>query len=278
MATFVHLSDEKNTAAIIKNGIKGEVVFCMPVITDFYATHQWLREMRRCHRGCNIIAIYFKIPDDEMVLCGNYLCELERASAKKAHEIFLNLPNKLGFQVMVERKILKAEITRTKHLPQTIGWRYFPASNGKQLCFCPACISFGSYKSRSLRQAEIKKLFKALRVAADNELKIGILYEIADMRCEIEGGDKNEAALSECLDSSDMKLKCAAIDCAQSLYGKKYRDFFLENIYNIDDKSIIEASIWALKNMYKDDVLSKIDMTKCSELALEVIKELLVEE
>ena len=56
MAVFVHFTDENKKNSIIKNGIKmGTIhyenikkgVFCMPVIPDFYATHQWVRENKK---------------------------------------------------------------------------------------------------------------------------------------------------------------------------------------------------------------------------------------
>jgi hypothetical protein len=100
MAIFVHLSDEKNKNSIIKNGIKIEKIhyekitrgiFCMPVISDFYATHQWLREIKQYSSGNNIIAIYFKIPDNELVCCGKYNDKFIQITAKSAHEQFMKL-------------------------------------------------------------------------------------------------------------------------------------------------------------------------------------------
>jgi hypothetical protein len=60
VAVFVHFTDENKKNSIIKNGIKmGTIhyknikkgVFCMPVIPDFYATHQWVREIKQYNSG-----------------------------------------------------------------------------------------------------------------------------------------------------------------------------------------------------------------------------------
>jgi hypothetical protein len=114
MALFVHLTDEKNRRHI-HDGIKqGKIhdeavsrgVFCMPVISDFYATHQWLREMKMCRAANSIIAIYFKIPDNESVLYGQYNMQMLKTTAAEAHKIFNELENKSAFLVNALFKIL----------------------------------------------------------------------------------------------------------------------------------------------------------------------------
>ena len=56
MPAFVHLTQEKEKNRIQRSGIrKSRIhlkntdtgVFCMPVINDYFATHQWLREIKR---------------------------------------------------------------------------------------------------------------------------------------------------------------------------------------------------------------------------------------
>lgn len=55
MALFVHLTPEKNIKSIKRNGIKlsgnknfgQRGVYAMPVIQNFYISHQWLRELKR---------------------------------------------------------------------------------------------------------------------------------------------------------------------------------------------------------------------------------------
>jgi len=77
LATFVHVFPAEKEKSILTAGIKaGKVhydeiqkgIFCMPVISDFYATHQWVREIMRRHK--NILVVYFRIPDSDEVWIG----------------------------------------------------------------------------------------------------------------------------------------------------------------------------------------------------------------
>ena len=56
MANFVHLAYVDTITKIRRSGIKPKQiqssknpigVFCTPVITDYYASHQWARELKR---------------------------------------------------------------------------------------------------------------------------------------------------------------------------------------------------------------------------------------
>ncbi len=143
MGLFVHLSPENQIEKIRKSGIsvskvhykkikKG--VFCMPVINDFYSTHQWLRELRRFNKK-NIVGIYFNIPDEEIVWIGHYNEEPNQMKASQAIKMFIEIENKMGIEVTIPRKIKASEIKKIKNLPQIIGWRYFPESHGKNYVF-----------------------------------------------------------------------------------------------------------------------------------------------
>jgi hypothetical protein len=68
MATLVHLTPEKNASRILRHGINvGRGIFCMPVLPHYYITHQWVRELKRQGQR-SIVAIYFQVPADEVVL------------------------------------------------------------------------------------------------------------------------------------------------------------------------------------------------------------------
>jgi hypothetical protein len=71
MAMFVHLTSESRIARIRRNGIarlhkavgtSPEGVYAVPVAPNFYASHQWLRELKRRNQG-PIAGVYFRIPD-----------------------------------------------------------------------------------------------------------------------------------------------------------------------------------------------------------------------
>jgi hypothetical protein len=80
MAMLVHLAPESRVAQIRRNGIarlrkaagtSPRGVFAVPVTRNFYASHQWLRELKR-HKQAPIAGIYFRIPDDQPVWVGHY--------------------------------------------------------------------------------------------------------------------------------------------------------------------------------------------------------------
>ena len=71
MPVFVHLTLHSNVASIRRGGIglrkrrfRPRGVYAMPVTRNYYVSHQWLRELRR-HGGGTIVAVYFRVPDDE---------------------------------------------------------------------------------------------------------------------------------------------------------------------------------------------------------------------
>src|SRR5215469_4511792 len=78
MATFVHLTSAKHLRRILRAGIKPEAtglgstgVFALPVTPNYVVSHQWARELRKWGRG-RISAIYFRVPDEELVKVGHY--------------------------------------------------------------------------------------------------------------------------------------------------------------------------------------------------------------
>jgi len=156
MATFVHLTAERNLKSILRNGItlltrRGNNVrgvYCSPVTPNYYATHQWLRELKRWKRGPGqMVAIYFRIPDDDMVSVGRYNEEHLQMTAAQAIARVMQRDYIGGYEVIIPRKIVKDEILRVKSAPQVIGWRYWPESKGNE----PWCAKRGEYGARKVR-------------------------------------------------------------------------------------------------------------------------------
>ncbi|WP_207493711.1 hypothetical protein [Aridibaculum aurantiacum] len=143
MPILVHLADERDAAKILNGGIKpGRYdygVYCMPVLPNFYITHQWLRELKR-NGAKTFVGIYFRVPSSELVYAGKYSNKHKRITLGDAIREIMQLEDPLGYELIVERKIEPNEITRIKHLPQTIGWRYMPNSKGKKPCNCEYCL------------------------------------------------------------------------------------------------------------------------------------------
>ena len=160
MAMFVHFAPESSVAQIRRRGIARSRrqspsecptgTFAVPVTRDFYLSHQWLRELRR-RAGRTLAAVYFRIPDEELVWVGHYNRGHQSMTAAEAAAVFMAAENREGWEVVVPRRIEPTEIHRTKVLPQVLGWRYFPGAKGRRPCPCEFCTrgDFGAQRLRA---------------------------------------------------------------------------------------------------------------------------------
>jgi len=57
----------------------------------------------------------------------------------------------VGYEIVVPRAIPARDIHRVRHVPQVVGWRYFPGSHGRPPCPCPVC-THGEYGAASIRR------------------------------------------------------------------------------------------------------------------------------
>lgn len=161
MAMFVHFAPQRRIKSILRSGIarlrrgwNGSPggIFSLPVTQNFYATHQWLRELRRFGRGTQV-AVYFRIPDEEPVWFGHFGQSHLQMPADDAVSAMMHGPQVDGFEVIIPRKISAREIHRVKALPQIVGWRYFPGSHERKPCACPYCQR-GQYGGQRIRAAD----------------------------------------------------------------------------------------------------------------------------
>ena len=160
MAMFVHLTAESLAARIRRNGISRlrkpigttpSGVFAVPVSRNFYASHQWLRELKRWNAG-PLVGIYFRIPDEERVWVGHYGQAHRWLSAAEATAEFARADDPLGWQIVIPRRIEPNEIHKTRRLRQVIGWRFYPKAKGKPpFCTCKFCTR-GKYGAAKLRK------------------------------------------------------------------------------------------------------------------------------
>jgi hypothetical protein len=158
MARFTHLAREKDERAIRRGGIKPSPVvegivgvYAMPVLPDFFASHQWLRELRRLG-STPLVAIDFVIPDGEEVYAGHYSSLGAKTTAAQASAVIMRAEDPRGYQVVIPRKIEVRELARTRRVPQVVGWRYRPDAHGKPPCTCDFCQR-GTFKAASLRES-----------------------------------------------------------------------------------------------------------------------------
>ncbi len=120
MPRFVHLAREAMAKRIVVNGIRprriprhpadllGEdpdrLIWAFPLLQDFAASYQWLRELKWCGAR-TIVAIVFKIDDDEPVFVRHFGQEPRAMSAAEAYGFILRLDNPLGYELMIPRRI-----------------------------------------------------------------------------------------------------------------------------------------------------------------------------
>ena len=152
---FLHLAPETKSKAIVRSGIRlprrGRGVYAMPVTRNYVVSHQWLRELKR--RGSRtLVAIHFRIPDEEAVQVGHYGRHHLTMTAAEAVAIVMNAGDAEGYEVIIPRAITRGEIHAVRAVRQVIGWRYFPGSHGKPPCGCPICQPRGSIRSRKIRE------------------------------------------------------------------------------------------------------------------------------
>jgi hypothetical protein len=160
VAIFVHLASEKKAKAVARSGIRlprsrpGSLrgVYAMPVTKNFYVSHQWLRELKRNGQR-TLVAVHFRIPDEQVVTVGHYNQEHITVTAAEAVAIVMRVRHAEGYEVIVPRAISAQEIHAIRDVPQVVGWRYYPDSHGKRPCGCPVCQPRGGIKSRKLRNA-----------------------------------------------------------------------------------------------------------------------------
>lgn len=188
MPIFVHLTSEKNIKSIRRTGIRQEVIhcvespkgiFCMPVIGDFYATHQWARELIRFGLR-NPYAVYFRLPDNEPVWYGRYNNDHRKMTASEALNIFAGEKDQMGFQVILPRKVLPNEIVKFRSVPP-LGWRFSPSAKGTKPCLCPICISRGEYGSHKLFEQKLDEYYKDFCHAKDTKQKSAALCNLASL-------------------------------------------------------------------------------------------------
>ena len=131
----------------------------MPVLPNFYVSHQWLRELKR-NGVKTFVGVYFRVSSAEMVYAGKYGKKHKHIPLGQAIKELMDLEDPLGYELIVDRKIEAKEITKIKHLPQNIGWRYMPDSNGIKPCNCEYCLR-GTIKGKRTKD----------RLDAEDELK-----------------------------------------------------------------------------------------------------------
>lgn len=135
MASFVHITDARCVAKILRTGLRAERtrsgrrgVFCVP---DMQTTFQWVRELKgRGYRTAG--AVQFSVPDDERVWVGRYGQEPKAVGAARAVALFMSDADTRGWEVVVARGVHRRDIHKARSVPQMAGWRHFPEAKGQR--------------------------------------------------------------------------------------------------------------------------------------------------
>lgn len=164
MPTLVHIAPETMLGRIRRSGlaprrvpgfIEGEdrLVWAFPVLASYTLTHSWMRELKRFGQH-TLVAVHFRIADDEPVYARHYRDTPQPYSAAEAVGHIRALPDPRGAEIIVPRRIAASEITAIRPLPRGIGWRYFPEAKTRplNLCDCPMCSPRGEVKARRYRE------------------------------------------------------------------------------------------------------------------------------
>jgi hypothetical protein len=137
-------------------GVTG--VFAMPVTSNYLVSHQWTRELRKWGRG-RIVAIYFRVADDETVQVGHYGRPHEAVTATQAVAAIMRLgAEALGYEIVIGHRIPPQTIIRTRLISSRVGWRHYPGAHERRPCGCPGCMARGEYNSQRLRKQYERRL------------------------------------------------------------------------------------------------------------------------
>jgi hypothetical protein len=154
---FVHLTRASNEPRVASVGLAGSrttlrteadqplllprAVFAMPVVRDFWTTHQWLRELRRGHRE-KMIAVHFRVQDAEPVYVGRFGAPHALVTAAEVARWVTDHP--AGAEAVIPRSIGPKEVLGIRHLTQLVGWTRVPEAERRSDCICERCLPRGS--------------------------------------------------------------------------------------------------------------------------------------
>lgn len=167
MAIVVHLADARNAASIKRSGLRASPctistsqdhvppekgVFVMPVLPDYWASHQWLRELKRGGMR-TLVAVHVRLRSEVPVWVGRYNAEHRRVPLGHAIGLIMDESSALGWQIVLPFRVDVKAIHAIREVPQVIGWRYFPTSHqdGPWKCLCNFCLDSvkGTIRARS---------------------------------------------------------------------------------------------------------------------------------
>ena len=196
---LLHLALASRERAILRAGLAGarttllvetpagratlrRAVFAMPFVRDFSASHQWLRELRRGHDE-RMVAVHFRVPDDEPVYVGRFGDPHRVLAATEAARWAMEHP--AGAQIVVPRSVPRRDVLSVRHVRQLVGWTRTPEHPRGSGCVCIACLPRGSRDvMRRVRAAFAAGLLAARRATTEE----GVVNGLATLETAVERG------------------------------------------------------------------------------------------
>lgn len=193
---LVHLTPAAQSAAVRRGGIRPSRhrvldvrgVFAMPVLPSYVLTYQWGRELRRFGVR-TMVAVHFRVPDDEPVWVGHYGRHPVRRTAAEAAALVMRAADPRGYEVFVPRRVLARDIHRLSAVNPVTGWRYKPGIHGTPPCGCEACAygTFGASRIRERRgyadpEPTKPELMRRLTEATTDEEIVDALWSLTNRR------------------------------------------------------------------------------------------------
>jgi hypothetical protein len=179
---FVHIADARRERAIRRGGIRGQrcvlrgrdgvdvvldrAVYCMPVLPNYYSSHQWLRELKR-GGARELVGVYFRVHSSRLVWAGHYNAAHARVTAAEAARIIMDAPDPRGFEVIVPASIPVTGVHDVREVSRVVGWRYYPDAHGKKPCACGFCTWGTRGHQRLMERARKRRSVEGLIAPAN---------------------------------------------------------------------------------------------------------------
>jgi hypothetical protein len=188
---FLHLAPASKERAIQRTGLAGRraafvdeagagvtlarAVYALPVVPDFWTTHQWVRELRR-HNNERVVAVHFRLPDDEPVHAGRFAEPHRLLPAAAAARWVMDHPD--GAEVVVPRSVARREVVAVRAAPQLVGWAQSPEQKDPFGCVCVGCLPPGSPDLMRRVRGAFRDGLDRVRRAGDDEELVSALYRL----------------------------------------------------------------------------------------------------
>jgi hypothetical protein len=250
---LVHLTPASSASSVRRGGIRPwyhrglgvRGVYAMPVLPSYVLTYQWGRELRRSGTR-TVVAVHFRVPDDEPVWVGHYGRPPVPRSATEAAALVMGAEDPRGYEVFVPRKITAKEIHRLRPVNPVTGWRYKPGSHGTPPCACPVCLPVGSFGAAKIRERygdppspTKPELMRRLAAASTAEEIVDALWSLANGRWR---GAEELAYLAE---HEDPEVREALAEVLGRYRGPAVRPL-LTRLTTDDDERVRTAAVESL--------------------------------